>query len=258
MNELSIANAEIASALGALAVMVIGLLSARFTQRAIRRSLVSLDGWLSRYSSSDSGWVTPASASAISSAAFWLVVLLAIVISLRMLGVGGISTLLEGIADFVPRILLAMVVVGAGHLLGLLARALVTRMSDSMDHDSHIPRLLHGVILVVAILIALQQLAVNITFITQLVLILVAVFLGGMTLTFALGARTHVANLLGRSELRRYNVGERIRIEDIEGDIVHIHSTGADVSTIDGVVSVPASRFAEIAVLRLSESDDDS
>jgi len=257
MNEFMSGNPELAGALGAVAVMVVGLVVARLAQRAIRRSLASLDGWLSRYSSSDSGWITPASVATISGASFWLVVLLAVVVSLRMLGIGEFSVLVEDVTSFVPRLLIAIVIVGAGHLFGLLARALVVRMSDAIEPDSNIPLLIHGAILIVSLLIALQQVGVNITFITQLVLTLVVVFLGGLTLAFALGARIHVSNLLGRNELKRYVVGERIRIDDIEGAIVHIHSTGVDIATAAGVVSVPASRFAEVAVLRMPEADSE-
>ena len=255
MDELTIGNTEIPGALIAVVVMVVGLVAARIIQRITGRGLASLDGWLSRYSSSDSGWVTPTTISAISGAAFWLVILLAVVVSLRMLGVGDFSALLEEVTGFVPRLLVAMVIIGAGHLLGLLARALIARMSDTLQPDSYIPLLAHGAVLVIALLIALQHLNVNITFVTQLVLTLVLVFLGGLTLAFALGARTHVANLLGRTELKRYVIGERIRIDDIEGAIVDIHGTGVDIATAGGVVSVPAARFAETAVLRLPESD---
>ncbi len=255
MDELTIGNTELGGALGAVAVMVVGLIAARIVQRVTGRGLTSMDGWLSRYSSSESGWVTPTTISAISGAAFWLVILLAIVVSLRMLGVGEVSSLLEEVTGFVPRLLVAMVIVGVGHLLGLLARALIARMSDALQPDSYIPLLAHGAVLVIALLIALQHLNVNITFVTQLMLTLILVFLGGLTLAFALGARSHVANLLGRTELKRYAIGDRIRIEGIEGAIVDIHGTGVDIATTAGVVSVPAARFAETAVLRLAETD---
>ena len=72
-------------------------------------------------------------------------------------------------------------------------------------------------------------------------------------LAFALGARRHVANLLAHRELARINVGERIRIDDVEGVVVEIHDTAVDVTTKHGVATVPAARFAESTVLRLSE-----
>lgn len=255
MDDFSIGNAELSSALTAVAVMVAGLVAARILQRITSRGLTSLDGWLSRYSSSDAGWVTPATTAAISGATFWLVVLLAIVVSLRILGVGDFSTLVEDVTRFIPRLLVAIVIVGAGHLLGLLVQALIARSTGSINPDSYIPMLAHGSVLVVALLIALQHLNVNITFVTQLLLTLLVVFLGGLTLAFALGARTHVSNLLGRTELKRYVIGERIRIDDVEGAIVDIYSTGVDVATSEGVVSVPAARFAETAVLRIPETE---
>ncbi len=76
-------------------------------------------------------------------------------------------------------------------------------------------------------------------------------------LAFALGARQHVANLLARRELSRLAVADRIRVDGIEGEIVDIHATGVDISTEDGVVSIPAARFADTNVLKLTEESRD-
>ena len=52
----------------------------------------------------------------------------------------------------------------------------------------------------------------------------------------------HVANLLARRELSRLAIGERIRVDGVEGDIVDIYNTGLDIATEDGITSIPAAR----------------
>jgi hypothetical protein len=246
-------NGEVLAALGALGVIILGFAAARLAQRGVGRSLGGLDAWLSRYSSSDTAFISPTTVVAIRGVAFWLVILFAVVVALRILGVGEFSFVLEGIVEFIPRLLVAVVVVGMGHLLGVLARGLVARTSDAIEPDALIPRIVHTAILAVAVLIGLQHMDIDISFITQLVLALLVILLGGLTLSFALGARTHVSNLLARTELHRYAIGERIRIDDIEGSIIHIHATGVEISTAAGTVSVPAAKFSSLPVLKLPE-----
>ena len=76
-------------------------------------------------------------------------------------------------------------------------------------------------------------------------------------LAFALGATRHVANLLAHRELSRISVGERIRVDELEGTVVEIHSTAVDIATKDGIATIPAARFAETSVLRLREDRGD-
>ncbi|MDZ7685932.1 MAG: hypothetical protein U5O39_13750 [Gammaproteobacteria bacterium] len=48
--------------------------------------------------------------------------------------------------------------------------------------------------------------------------------------------------------LDRYRVGDAVRIGEIEGTIVEFTGTGVAVQTDEGIVNVPASRFAESIV----------
>ena len=241
----------------AVLVMVVGLILARLAERGAKRGIEALDNWMARQSTADA---TPASATTfalIRGAVFWLVIVAAVFAALRVLGIGEFGVVFDGIAEFVPRLLIALVIVVAGHLLGLLARELLPTISDAFRRDTIVPRLAHLSVLLLSVLIAIQQLGIDISFITQLVLLLLLVTLGGMSLAFALGARTYVANLIARTDLNRFSVGDRIRIDGMEGVIVHIHGTGLDLSTASGIVSIPAAKFSEVPVLRIAEESDD-
>ena len=124
-------------------------------------------------------------------------------------------------------------------------------VTRALEPDSRIAGLAHGTIVGVAVIISMQTLGLDVSFVAQFVLVITAAALGGLTLAFVLGARAHVANLIGASELARYAVGDRIRLGDIEGAIVEIRRTGAEIATEEGIVSIPASQFLDSPVVRL-------
>jgi len=243
--------------LAALVVLILGVVIARLVRNTVGRGLGVVDERMSRYTTGRESLVSPALIRFSRGLAFWLIVLFAAIAALRLLGVRGLSVALDSVMAFIPRLLVGLAIVGAGHLLGLLSRILVARLSDAIRPDSLGARLVHGAIFIVSLVMGLQQMRIDITFITQLVLVLVIVIMGGMTLAFALGARQHVANLIAQSEMRRYAVGERIRIGTDEGPIMEIHRTGMVLATSDGIASIPAARFATMRVLRLAQEPVD-
>ena len=69
---------------------------------------------------------------------------------------------------------------------------------------------------------------------------------GGSALAFALGSRTAVANILALHYVAQsYKVGQRVRLGDLEGEIVEFKKTAVVVATADGLVLVPAQEFSE-------------
>lgn len=238
--------------LTAIALLVAGFIVARLASYGVGYGLAVLDRRMARITTSEASILSPRLISLTRAFVFWLVLVLAVALAARVLGVGGgMSELNMMFIAFIPNVLIAFAIVVAGHLAGLLASNLVAQFSDHVAVDSIGPRLLHATIVAVALVMALQHIGVDITFITWLLLILVAVSGGGLMLAFALGARQHVANLLAHREVSRLAVGERIRVDGIEGTIVEISSTTVEITTKEGVASIPAARFAASGVLRI-------
>lgn len=239
----------------ALAVLVAGFIVGRVASMLLGRALGALDRRVARVSTSDSSVFTPRLIRICRAVVFWLVLVLAITYALRILGVGGISTLAHSLISFVPQALVSFAIIAAGHLLGLLASNLLTELNEDIREDSFTPRLLYGGIVTVAIVMGLQHIAIDISFITRLLLILIAIVGGGLMLAFALGARQHVANLLARRELARLSVGDRVRVGTTEGEVIDIFETGLDVATDEGITTIPSSLLATSVVVRLSDED---
>ncbi len=239
----------------ALVILILGVIVARVASLAAGAILGFVDRTTARFATTDATLISPRLIRISRVIVFWLIVIIAISYALQVLGVGGISTMLNSAVVFVPQLLVGFTIVVAGHIVGLLMSHVVANLSDEITATSLGPRLVYGAIVVVAVVMGLQHIDVNISFVTQLMLIVVAIAGGGLMLAFALGARQHVANLLASRELSRLAVGDRIRVDGIEGEVVDIHATGLDIATEDGVVSVPGARLAETHVLRQSEAD---
>jgi preprotein translocase subunit YajC len=235
---------------------VAGFVLGRLAGYAIGFLLDAIDRRTARIATTDRSVVTPGLISFSRGFVFWLVQALAILLALRILGAGNVSTLLSRVIDFIPQLLIAFTIIVAGHLLGLIARQVMVRVAPGISEESLAPRLAYGVILTVAIVMGLQHLSVDISFVTQLLLIIFAIVGSGLMLAFALGARQHVANLLARREMSRLAVGDHIVIDGIDGSIVDIHATAIDIATAEGIATVPAARFAEATIVRKTGETD--
>jgi hypothetical protein len=241
----------------AVAILVLGVIGGRLASVAAGALLGFLDRRAALLTTTDKPLISPRLIRVIRAVLFWLIVVLAISYALAVLGVGGLPTMLTSVMIFVPQILVGFTIVVAGHVIGLLASHVVSNLSSELTATSLAPRLVYGTIVVVAVVMGLQHIHVDISFVTQLLLIAFAVAGAGLMLAFALGARQHVANLLARRELSRLTVTDRIRVDGVEGEIVNVHSTGVDIVTAEGVVSVPAARFADTNVMKLTQADGD-
>ncbi|HSG90640.1 MAG TPA: hypothetical protein VLA56_15600 [Pseudomonadales bacterium] len=188
---------------------------------------------------------------------FWTVIAIGVLLALRTLGTGRVFTWIDIPLAYLPRFFVGAVIIGAGYVIGVLVANLVARMQGAGPRTSVMPRVVQAAIVLMGAMTGLQHMGLNVSFVAELLILVVGVCLAGLSLAFALGARQYVANLVARSAVARFAPGDRIRIDHqdgIEGTIVEIHRTGVDLTTAEGVVTVPAWLFNECAVLRRDDS----
>ena len=238
--------------LAAVLVLVLGMVLGKLAELAVRRILDLAQALVGRYGTHDQSLVSPVFKQGFAMIVFATVQVFAVVIAVRILDITQLTAWLESVLAYVPRFVLGLFIIGIGNVLGALLRTLTASVLARGDAQAPLPQLVHVSVVVIAVITGLQQIGIDISFIVQLSLLVLAAVLGGLSLAFALGARQYVANLLARSELSRYAAGERIRIDEAEGVIVEIHRIGLTLATEEGHVAIPASRLANGPVLRLS------
>lgn len=241
--------------ISALMILVAGVLLAFLA----RKGVSALSGWLNRASLNKAARADPVVSTrfnrALQLSVFWGIVVAAVIKCAVLLG-GPQAVALDVVWVFVMRLLVALGIVVVGHLLGVFARNLVGMVARHPDMAA-LPVLVYALIVGFALVMALAHLGLDVSLITHVTLVVVAVVFASLGLAFALGARTLVANLAAQGELARYRPGDRLRVDGTEGVVLEVDRTGMVLSTDEGLARIPAARLAESTVLVLTASADD-
>ncbi|HSC09009.1 MAG TPA: hypothetical protein VLD59_19450, partial [Steroidobacteraceae bacterium] len=186
---------------------------------------------------------------------FWLVLFGFITAASDVAKLETLSGWLERVIGYLPKLLFGALIIVGGYLLGTIARALVSDAlyPTGLAQRVLIGRLAQAATFLAAIVIGIDQMGFNVTFVTTMIAIVLGAVLTGFALAFGLGARRVVANLISARTLQqRFSVGHHARIGGVEGEILEFTPTGVILATDEGRVNVPASRFDEEVSVLLS------
>ena len=240
-----------------LVVLIIGLILAWVMQKLIRRFILYLhrninEKLRNRFLAVD----LQSSAKFISRTFFWIIIILTIAIVTQILGLSMLTGWFSGLINYLPNILAAIVIVFIGIIAGKLAGDLTSSAvsQTGVSYGKQLGKLVRVIIIFVSIILAIEQIGIDILFLTNTIIIILAALLFGASLAFGLGARTSVSNILGSYYLQKtYKVGNTIRIGEIEGVIVKITPTAAFLETKTGQVMIPAKEFNEVKTILIKK-----
>lgn len=179
---------------------------------------------------------------------FWLLMLIFITLVAEILGLDIFGTWLKGVFTYLPLAATGLLIVLVGFVISSLARDLMVSAAASagLSHGDLLGRTTQFIILFIAIILGIDQIGIDIMFLSVVAGIILSTMLGGIALAFGLGARTHVSNIIAANQLRQiYQVGDIVRIGDIEGRVMDIMVSRVIIDTEAGTVDVPAKIFDE-------------
>ncbi len=231
-------------------ILLVGLIAAAVLGRLARRLVARSANWL--------GSLQPGAVSvpqfdrvekAVGGAVYWLVVVCAVMAATETLGLPVVTAWLSGVATFLPRVAVAIVIVALGTVAARITRHVVTSTATGANVSSaeRLGRVTELGLLLGTALVAIEQLGIEISFLKATLLILFGGALAGSALAFGIGGRDLVANILSAHYVHRlYQVGQVIRIDGVEGRIVKIAETSVILECPEGDVSIPARVFADM------------
>ncbi len=187
---------------------------------------------------------------------FWSVILVSITAAANAAGLSVIAGWLVGVLTHIPNLLTALAIFVAGYLLSLFVRDQwqpeVSGLPGSRS-DQLWGNLIQGTVLGATFIVGLDQLGVDVLLLIALACVIAGSLLLTLGLSFALGARTHVSNLIGaRAARSQLHAGLRIRIGDIEGQVVELSRVQIILETGSGKVLIPAHLVDEQVVTILT------
>ncbi len=241
---------------GALIIFLIGYVIARVLRRVVAFVLaeLGLDKLGERSGLADT--LTAAGLSPLPSKLaghlIYAILLIAVLVqAVDALGLTALSQSLSQLLNFTPHVILATVVLLAGAMLGdMLGRGVSASMRRaSVLYHSVVAALVRGLILIMALLLALQQLTLDATFLLDILLVV----LGGATLAIAIavgwGARTMAENLVAsRYVEQNFAVGDALSIDGAAGVVERIGPTSATLRAEGGKMVVPNSLLARTVI----------
>jgi cytochrome c biogenesis protein CcdA len=250
--------------LAAAAIVFAGWLLARLARRAARHLAGGANRLLERTlrrGTAATARLSPAFISLTGELAFWLVLVFAVIVAASVAGLGGLGESLNNIVRHLPNMIVGAAIIVVGYFLSVYLRELVSSSAESgqVAAATVLGRLAQGAALAVAIIIGLDQAGVDVA----VLLILFAIGLGGtvaaVVLAFGLGARDHVGNLIGARNARDViHPGVRLRIGEVEGEVIELSHTHVALDTSDGKLLVPARALERERVLIIAPAADEA
>ena len=116
----------------------------------------------------------------------------------------------------------------------------------NVAYGAALAHIVRTVLLSVAVLIAVNELGIEVTILTVTLGVVLGATFGGVALAFGLGARTAVSNIIGSHYIRQIiRVGQTVRLGVVQGEVEAITPTAIILRNGDGRVIVPAKEFSE-------------
>lgn len=187
---------------------------------------------------------------------FWLILLATFLLITDLLGLAVITAGMESILRYAPNIFAAILILFAASVIGKLLSELISSVSvrAGFPYGNTLGRIAQSLILFTAIIIVIDQVGIEVTFLINLISIILAALLFGASLAFGLGARTSVSNILAAFYVRKlYKEGDYVKIGDIEGRIAKIDSTVVLLDAESGQFIIPAKEFNETRSLLIKK-----
>lgn len=235
--------------LAGVAVLIVGWLLARVIRSATKHLSNGINRVLERFfrrGESANMRVTGPAIAVVAEAAFWLTLFLSVILATHVAGFTPVSTWLVQVVAQLPNFVVGVAIIFFGYLASLYVGRLASKGRDekSAGEFLFIGRILQGIIFVSALIVGLDQLGVQVSFLTTILTVAVGAVLAGFSIAFGLGAREHVRNLIGgRVAQNALTPGLRVKIGETEGEILEIASSHLALETATGRTLIPASRL---------------
>tara|TARA_R110000824_G_scaffold288508_2_gene476484 strand:- start:53859 stop:54716 length:858 start_codon:yes stop_codon:yes gene_type:complete len=237
--------------IGAAALLLIGWGIAKALSLSAQKLIQSLDSLFARVNRStdfNQEKIKHSYAKIISKTVYWIVMIFFLAVAANILGWDLFSGWLEELFAYLPGIITGMLIILGGFLLSNLAKtAIITAAHKAGIQQSQVmAKVIQIAIICGAIIIGVEQIGLNIGFLSNIIVAVIAILLAGAVLAFSLGAKDLVANIIGAQYFRKHcEAGDHLKIADTEGEIIEVSQASIVIENANGKSIIPAKYFHE-------------
>ena len=168
---------------------------------------------------------------------YWFILLVFLVSAAQSLGLDRVSAALDIFTVYLPKVFGALLVLLAGVLLAQLLNGLVRGAAESVgfDYASGLGRVAQGLVIIISISVAMSQLEVKTDLLNHVIVIVLITVGLAVALAMGLGSREIAGQILAGIYVRElYQVGQEVRVGEVEGQIEEIGTVKTTLLTEEG------------------------
>jgi small-conductance mechanosensitive channel len=186
---------------------------------------------------------------------FWLLMCVFVMAAFNILGLESVSNAMGEVVNYIPRLLVATVVVVVGLLAATFLRGVVATSADrvGLSYAEYLAGGCYWVLSLLTFIAAFNQLGIQFALLEKLILIGSAGLSAGFALAFGLGGRDVMSGILSGYYVRqRLHAGDTVSVAGLEGTVREVGPVATIIETRDnGLVSrhsVPNAKMLQEAV----------
>ncbi len=186
---------------------------------------------------------------------FWLLMSVFVMAAFSILGLESVSLAMREVVNYIPKVLVATVVVVVGLLAATFVRGVVATSADrvGLSYAEYLAGGCYWVLSILTFIAAFNQLGIQFALLEKLILIASAGLAAGFALAFGLGGRDVMAGILSGYYVRqRLQAGDRVSVAGLEGTVREVGPVATIIETREGGAvsrhSVPNSKMLQEAV----------
>jgi len=237
--------------LGTLTLLAVGWAVAQALALSTRKLVEGLDALFVRFVQSEGiqrQRIQNSYALIISKLVFWVVMVFFFAVGANVLGWDLFSGWLQRLVGYLPGLVTGLLIILGGFLLSNVAKAGIFSASQRIGSEQSMmmARAVQVVIIFSSIIIGVEQIGLNVGFLSNIIVVVVAILLAGAALAFSLGARNLVANVIGAQYTRRHcQIGDFLKLGEVQGEILEVAQASIVLATDSGKLVIPAKLFHE-------------
>ncbi len=243
----------IPNALYALVILIIGLIISKLLERIVKKTLQSLNvdklgEKINEIDIIDKANFKFSISAIISKILYWFVLLFFLVVATSVLDMAAVSELVIGVFNFIPKLIVAIIILIFGILLADGLKSIILTACNSLNIPSGklISNFVFYFMFINVLVVAVAQTGIQTDFLSTNISILI----GGVVMAFAIGyglaTKSTMSNFLASFYSKnKFNVGDLVTFDGVKGQIIDIDNSSIILKTDSSKVIIPLSKMAE-------------
>ena len=189
---------------------------------------------------------------------YYVIMLMFVVAISDLLGLNAVKEAILHFLSLIPVFAIALTIFVLGYYIAKIIQKAVYTATNSIGISGAkvIGNLVFYVLMIFITLTALQQVGLNTDLISNNITVIIAAILLAFAIAYGIAARGIVQNMLSSYYGKgKFEIGQRIRVLDVEGEIVKIDSISVSIKSGDSVVVLPSKVLLENKVEIIHSND---